>query len=65
MNETAGAAERLPWRKSSYRSGERGECVEVAALPHAVYVRDSKDVDRPAVPVTAAAWATFVGFAVQ
>ncbi|MFF9062377.1 DUF397 domain-containing protein [Streptomyces sp. NPDC014882] len=55
----------VTWRKSSYSSGEGGQCVEVAALPHLVRVRDSKDVGRPAVPVTAAAWTAFLGFAVR
>ncbi|MFK4150232.1 DUF397 domain-containing protein [Streptomyces sp. NPDC004065] len=55
----------VTWRTSSYSSGEGGQCVEVAALPHAVRVRDSKDISRPAIPVTAAAWTAFVGFAAQ
>ncbi|MFG2570440.1 DUF397 domain-containing protein [Streptomyces sp. NPDC048567] len=59
------AEELVTWRKSSYSSGEGGQCVEVAVLPDVVRVRDSKDVDRPAIPVVAAAWATFVGFASQ
>ncbi|MFJ6702893.1 MULTISPECIES: DUF397 domain-containing protein [unclassified Streptomyces] len=55
----------VTWRTSSYSSGEGGQCVEVAVLPDVVRIRDSKDVDRPAIPVTAAAWETFVGFAAQ
>ena len=31
------------WRKSSYSSGGGNACVEVAALPRAVAIRDSKD----------------------
>lgn len=30
------------WRKSSYSGGEHGMCIEVAAVPGAVGVRDSK-----------------------
>ncbi|GAA2636324.1 DUF397 domain-containing protein [Actinomadura fulvescens] len=33
------------WRKSSHSGGNGGECVEVASLPHAVAIRDSKDPD--------------------
>ncbi|WP_410540449.1 DUF397 domain-containing protein [Streptomyces sp. KL2] len=35
------------WFKSSYSSGEGGRCVEVAARPGTVHVRDSKDAVRP------------------
>ncbi|MFF0201799.1 DUF397 domain-containing protein [Streptomyces sp. NPDC005017] len=53
------------WRKSSYSSGEGGQCVEVATLPHVIHVRDSKDISRTAIPVAAVAWTAFLGFAVQ
>lgn len=33
----------LSWFKSSYSSSEGGMCVEVAATPDTVHVRDSKD----------------------
>lgn len=36
------------WRKST-RSGQEGSCVELAALPAAVAVRDSKDPSGPAL----------------
>ncbi|MFE9097028.1 DUF397 domain-containing protein [Streptomyces sp. NPDC007264] len=55
----------VTWRTSSYSSGEGGQCVEVAVLPHVVRVRDSKDTGQPALSVAAAAWAAFVGFAAQ
>jgi hypothetical protein len=35
------------WRKSSYSTGGGNNCVEVAAVPGAVAVRDSKDPDGP------------------
>lgn len=38
---------RINWRKSSYTGQEGGTCVELAALPPAVGVRDSKDPDGP------------------
>lgn len=52
----------LVWSKSSYSSGEGGECVEVATCPHTVHVRDSKDTNRPGLAVGSEAWAAFVGF---
>jgi hypothetical protein len=49
------------WRKSSYSSGNGGQCVEVASgLPGAVAVRDSKNVPGPHLEVTAQAWSAFV-----
>lgn len=54
------SSEALTWVKSSYSSGEGGECVEVAVLPDRVHVRDSKDTSRPALSVESAAWTTFI-----
>ncbi|WP_030152864.1 DUF397 domain-containing protein [Streptomyces sp. NRRL S-244] len=51
------------WRKSSYSDGGGGNCVEVAACPHAVHVRDSKDLDGPSLAVAPTAWADFAGWA--
>ncbi|CAM5236873.1 hypothetical protein SALBM135S_00646 [Streptomyces alboniger] len=53
----------LAWVKSSHSAGDGGECVEVAARPGKVHVRDSKDVSRTALSVGATAWTRFVGFA--
>lgn len=45
--------------KSSYSSGN-GECVEVARnIPHAVAVRDSKQLDGPVLLLAPAAWDAF------
>lgn len=35
------------WRKSTYTGSNGGNCVELAALPDAVAVRDSKDPHGP------------------
>ena len=49
----------LTWRKST-RSGAAGHCVEVAKVPAAVLVRDSKDVDGPVLSFAATEWTGFV-----
>jgi len=50
----------LIWHKSSRSSGD-GQCVEVAATPHAIAVRDSKNPDGPKLLFTVQEWAAFVG----
>jgi hypothetical protein len=47
------------WRKSSYSSGN-GACVEIADLPDAVAVRDSKDPAGPKLIFKPADWHAFV-----
>lgn len=53
------------WVKSSYSSGEGGECVEVASWLGATRVRDSKDKAGPTVILTPGTWAEFIGFAAR
>ncbi|MFJ9853356.1 DUF397 domain-containing protein [Streptomyces sp. NPDC101150] len=48
------------WFKSSYSGGEGNECVEVAALPDQIAIRDSKHPDGPALAFRAAAFAAFI-----
>ncbi|MFG2721303.1 DUF397 domain-containing protein [Streptomyces sp. NPDC048416] len=57
----------LAWRKSSYSAGDGGECVEVAACPTTIHVRDSKQppATAPTLAVSAAAWESFLGFALR
>ncbi|MFG3507922.1 DUF397 domain-containing protein [Streptomyces sp. NPDC047821] len=49
------------WIKSSYSGSQQGECVEIALHPRAIHVRDSKDTTRPALTLSPAAWAAFLG----
>ncbi|MGQ4490738.1 DUF397 domain-containing protein [Streptomyces sp. SAS_281] len=52
------------WFKSSYSdNGNSNECVEVAAAPGAVRVRDSKDLSVPPLAFGESAWAGFVTYA--
>jgi hypothetical protein len=53
----------LTWRKSTRSGSTGGNCVEIAALPAAVVVRDSKDQTGPVLMFEPAAWASFVGAA--
>ncbi|GAA1434514.1 hypothetical protein GCM10009601_59150 [Streptomyces thermospinosisporus] len=51
----------LHWFKSSYSGSDGGNCVEVAAGPDGVYVRDSKVADDgPLLRVGRDGWAAFV-----
>ncbi|MCP9956915.1 MULTISPECIES: DUF397 domain-containing protein [Streptomyces] len=59
------AESELAWYKSSHSTGDGGQCVEIAVRPHAIHIRDSKDINRPALSITAPAWAAFVGFAAR
>jgi Domain of unknown function (DUF397) len=46
------------WRKASY-SDNGGNCTEVAAVPDAVLVRDTKDPDGPRLAFGRQAWQAF------
>ncbi len=51
--------EGMNWRKSSYSGGASGNCTEVAAVPGAVLVRDSKDLRGPVLSFGREAWDAF------
>ncbi|MEW2317335.1 DUF397 domain-containing protein [Streptomyces bauhiniae] len=53
----------LTWFKSSYSTGQGGECVEVATCPATIHVRDSKQnpTTAPTLSVPATAWHAFLG----
>ncbi|MFL5993108.1 MAG: DUF397 domain-containing protein [Streptomyces sp.] len=53
----------LAWFKSSYSGDDSGDCVEVAALPTTVHVRDSKDTTGPQLALSPTTWSEFVAFA--
>lgn len=50
-------AEGASWRKGT--RCQTGECVEAAAAPGAVSVRDSKNPGGPVIPFGSAAWQRF------
>jgi hypothetical protein len=52
---------RAVWRKSSYSSGNGGQCVEVARnLPDLIAVRDSKNREGPALVFAPQEWRAFL-----
>ncbi|MFV2118799.1 DUF397 domain-containing protein [Streptomyces sp. Act-28] len=53
----------LTWFKSSYSSGEGGQCVEVATQSGSVHVRDSKNAARPPLSFGHDQWASFITYA--
>ena len=48
------------WIRSSYSTDEGPDCVEVAAHPDRVLVRDSKNPDGPRLSLAPGAWAAFL-----
>ncbi|MFF0836899.1 MULTISPECIES: DUF397 domain-containing protein [unclassified Streptomyces] len=55
------SAEALVWFKSSYSGSEGGQCLEVAATPQAIHVRDSKQqpAEEHTLRLSPATWAAF------
>lgn len=51
------------WLKSSYSTGEGGNCIEITALNTKVGIRDSKNTAGPALVVPTGAWSAFVNMA--
>jgi Domain of unknown function (DUF397) len=50
----------VDWRKSTYSTGNGGDCVEVAS-DHMVMVRDTTNRDGGTLAFSAAAWERFLG----
>ena len=65
VEEPAQAVPESAWFKSSYSTGSGGECVEVAARPGTIHIRDSKDKAGPTLRVASRGWAAFVEFSAQ
>ncbi|MEU5988547.1 DUF397 domain-containing protein [Spirillospora sp. NPDC047418] len=45
-------ADKIVWRKATRSTSTGGECVELAAIPEGVGVRDSKDPHGPKILVS-------------
>ncbi|MCX4823799.1 DUF397 domain-containing protein [Streptomyces sp. NBC_01142] len=54
--------EQLHWFKSSHSGGEGGSCIEVAASPATIHIRDSKVTQGPQLAVTPTTWSAFVTY---
>ena len=50
-----------PWRTSSYSGNNGGACVEAAAIPAAVLIRDSTDPHGPVLAFKPRDWQRFAG----
>jgi hypothetical protein len=61
---TAEAAQ-LAWFKSSYSGNEGGECLEAAAIPGTIHIRDSKAPAGAHLTFPTPQWTSFVGYAVR
>ncbi|PJJ03309.1 uncharacterized protein DUF397 [Streptomyces sp. 2333.5] len=64
LKPSAGDAFELEWFKSSYSHQSDGnECIEVAATPHTIHIRDSKTPHGPQLRVHPTTWADFLTYA--
>lgn len=60
---TMGAKSNVPgavWRRSSKCDNSSGNCVEIAELPGATAIRDSKDPEGPVLVYPRNEWSAFV-----
>jgi hypothetical protein len=65
-NVQARKVPKLAWFKSSYSSSsEIDSCVEIAATPTTIHIRDSKDVTGPRLALSPEAWADFVPYVAE
>jgi hypothetical protein len=61
--QSADQSPNMAWFKSSYSGTSGGDCIEVAAAPGTVHVRDSKDSAGPMLSFPHDAWSAFVAYA--
>jgi hypothetical protein len=59
MTVPASLPSNVVWQKSSLSNGDGNVCVEIAFLPAALAMRDSKDPAGGALVVSATAWHAF------
>ncbi|MFP8943805.1 DUF397 domain-containing protein [Streptomyces fenghuangensis] len=62
LKPSAGDGSELEWTKSSHSSNDGPDCVEVAATPSTVHVRDSKRIRGARLTFTPEAWAGFTAY---
>ncbi|MFG2139200.1 DUF397 domain-containing protein [Streptomyces sp. NPDC048650] len=65
LKPSGGHCSALAWIKSSYSTGDGPDCVEVAATPDTIHIRDSKDPDGPQLTFTPTSWAGFLPYATE
>ncbi|MGW3654265.1 DUF397 domain-containing protein [Streptomyces sp. NPDC005151] len=63
---SAEESDQLSWFKSSYSDTSNGnDCIEVAATPGTIHVRDSKNTQGPRFTIATHAWTDFVTYAAR
>ena len=65
LKPSVGDGSALEWVKSSHSGANNNDCVEVAATPGTIHVRDSKDVPGPQLAFAPGAWANFLPYAAR
>lgn len=62
LKPSDGANGKLEWIKSSHSSDDGPSCVEVAAAPDRILVRDSKNPHGPRLALARATWTAFLPY---
>ncbi|MFD5497347.1 DUF397 domain-containing protein [Streptomyces sp. NPDC127091] len=65
LKPSGGDISELDWIKSSYSTADGPSCVEVAATPDHILVRDSKNPHGPRLALAPTTWATFLPYAAE
>ncbi|MGW7577387.1 DUF397 domain-containing protein [Streptomyces sp. NPDC054765] len=63
LKPSSGTEREPNWTKSSYSTDEGAQCIEVAATPDTILIRDSKNPDGPRLTFTPTTWAGFLPYA--